>query len=68
MNMMGDRIRKKREEMGLSQKELAEAAGVTRTFISYCEGGLKIPSVPVLSQIADKLNVSMDYLTKGEKT
>lgn len=67
MNMMGIRVRAKRKEMGLTQKQLADAVGVTREFITAFEAGYKCPSVYLLAQIADKLNVSMDYLTKGEE-
>ena len=69
MNQMGIRARKRRQEIGLTQKDIAEAVGVERPYITQFEGGYKIPSVCVLTQIAEKLGVTLDYLVNGgEKT
>lgn len=65
MNQMGIRARKRRQEIGLTQKDIAEAVGVSRPFITSFEAGCKIPSVSVLTQIAEKLGVTLDYLVKG---
>lgn len=42
---IGDALRAKREKLGISQEELAERAGVDRTYISILERGLKKPHV-----------------------
>lgn len=65
MNQMGIRARKRRQEIGLTQKDIAEASGVSRPFISEFESGGRIPSVSVLNQIAEKLGVTLDYLVNG---
>ena len=38
---IGRNIRSLRERYGLTQCELAERAGVTQVYISYCENGRK---------------------------
>ena len=65
MNQMGIRARKRRQEIGLTQKDIAEAVGVERPFITAFETGYKTPSVYVLAQIAEKLGVTLDYLVNG---
>jgi transcriptional regulator with XRE-family HTH domain len=57
-----------REKSGLSQEELAARANIHRTYVSQIERGLKSPTLQVLSQIADALNISLsDILRKAEK-
>lgn len=65
MNQMGIRARKRRQEIGLTQKDIAEAVGVERPYITAFEAGYKTPSVYVLTQIAEKLGVTLDYLVNG---
>lgn len=48
----------------ISQKELAEAAGVTESMISKIINTDLIPSVVKLKRIADKLGVTIDDLLK----
>ena len=67
MNQMGIRARKRRQEIGLTQKDIAEAVGVERPYITQFEAGYKIPSVCVLTQIAEQLGVTLDYLVNGDK-
>lgn len=54
---VGRAIRKRREEVGLSQEGLAEEAGLHRTYISLVERGRRNISVDALSQIAEALGV-----------
>ena len=54
---VGRVIRKYREDKGLSQEELAEEAGLHRTYISLVERGHRNISVDALSQIAEALGV-----------
>ena len=69
----GAKIRRLRESLGMTMKELAERVGVSEMQISYYERGVKTPSVPVFMRIADVLGVKMDDLkldsdTNGEKS
>jgi transcriptional regulator with XRE-family HTH domain len=59
-----DGLRKVRTEKGLSQEELADRAGLHRTYISQIERGLKSPSLRSLEQIAEALGMSVSELLK----
>lgn len=62
--MVGQRLRKMREERGLSQEELASAAGVRQGNISRLERGkVASPGIDLLSKVAAGLGVSVEELT-----
>ena len=50
-------IRVKREELGMSPKELAEKAGITQSFLCDIEKGRVKPSIDVAAKIADVLKM-----------
>lgn len=58
------RIKKK-----LSQKQLAEMSGVSKSYLSELENDLKCPTILVLCKIADSLKVKVEdlYTYKNEK-
>jgi transcriptional regulator with XRE-family HTH domain len=60
----GERLRKVREEKGLSQVELAEKAGLGSqpSAVSHFELGRRSPSFDNLKRLADALSVTIDYL------
>jgi transcriptional regulator with XRE-family HTH domain len=60
--VIGERIKAKREQNGVTQKGLAEKVGITPSAINQFEKGEKKPSSPVLARIAEELGVSTDYL------
>lgn len=51
-------LRKVRKQAGLTQEQLANNAGVDRTFISLVERGINQPSVRVLFRLAAALSIS----------
>ena len=53
---MHERIRNRREELGLAAHELAKLAGVSPSYISLIESGAKIPSEEVARRIAQALD------------
>ena len=55
----GNVIRRCREAAGLSQEDLAERAGLHRTYISMLERGLRMPSILVVKQLARALATTM---------
>ena len=59
---IGSRIRYYREELGLSQKELAEKIGVSNGRVSNWEQGLNRPDADLLANICLALNVSPSLL------
>lgn len=59
---IGNRIRKYREELGLSQKELADKIGVSNSRVSNWEQGINRPDADMLAEICMALNVSPSLL------
>jgi transcriptional regulator with XRE-family HTH domain len=58
---VGHKLRTVREERGLSQRELAQRAGVSTNAISLIERDENSPSVSTLQSLAAALNVRMSY-------
>ena len=58
---IGKRINRRRTSMGLSLRELADATGVTASFLSQLERGITNASLTSLQKISDALNVPMLY-------
>ena len=50
-NWIAAHIRERRYELDLSQREVAERAETSHSFISKVEGGDHIPTIPVLKRI-----------------
>ncbi|MDX6652053.1 MAG: hypothetical protein QOJ38_834 [Solirubrobacterales bacterium] len=62
---VGSRIKKRREEKGMSATKLAERAGISKSYLSELEGangGAKKPSAELLYEIASALGVAMSDL------
>lgn len=62
---LGQRVTMLRERKKWTQRELAERAGISVTFLSEVENDKRNPSSDVLLRLANALNTSMDYLMKG---
>lgn len=62
----GDRLRCVRFKAGLSQKELATRAGLSKEMVYIYEAGRKRPSPKSLLRLADALGVKVDELTEQE--
>lgn len=60
--MLGTRILQRRVELRLSQKELANQAGISVTYLSQLERNKSFPSARICVDIANVLRVPMDYL------
>lgn len=65
---IGEFIAKKRKELGLKQKDLAEKLFVTDKTISRWENGNYMPDLTILVTLADILNTSVYELLTGEET
>lgn len=59
---IGQRIRKYRKALNLSQEQLAERAGISVTHMSHIETGNTKLSLPVLVNIANILSVQTDAI------
>lgn len=62
MILNGERIKRRREELGYSQTDLARMIGVSPPAVSQFESGTRFPSSSVLVRLADALKVTMEYL------
>jgi transcriptional regulator with XRE-family HTH domain len=59
---LGPRLRRVREDSGLSARELARRVNCSASLISQIERGLSAPSVGVLYALATELGASLDFL------
>ena len=66
MNELGNKIAKKRRDIGLTQIEFADKLNVTRQTVSRWEAGTVMPDIDKIGDIAQLLDVSYDYLLKDE--
>ena len=61
--MVGERLRELRQEKGYSISELAELAGVSKSYLSYIERDVqKNPSLQFLRKIASSLEIDVEGL------
>ena len=58
-----DRVKTARAAADITQKELADKAGITAAMLSAYEGGTKSPNLSTAVKIALALDVSLDWLT-----
>lgn len=65
---IGQNIRKRRDEMGITQEALAEMVGLSTSYIGAIERGEKLPKLTVFIRIANALEVSSDRLLSGVLT
>lgn len=59
---MGERVKMRREALGLSQRDLAERVGVSSPMICWIERGTKQPSLQLGYIIAEVLQVTVSWL------
>lgn len=62
----GEKLRFLRQQRGLYQREVAEAVGVSETYIGLMENGKKIPNIPMLLRIARLFEVTTDQLIRDD--
>jgi transcriptional regulator with XRE-family HTH domain len=63
---IGTRIRATRRERGLTQDDLADQVGVSRSAVAQWETGRTGQVTGNLSRIADALEVNVEYLMHGD--
>ena len=62
MSKLGTAIWQARKARNLTQEQLAEQMGVAHSHIQHIESGNRKPSVPLLFQLAKRLDLSLDAL------
>lgn len=68
MSNIGEKIKKLRSDIGVTQLQLAEYAGCSGQVISNIERGYTNPSAQVLNKIAEFFHVPSDYLLGSGKS
>ena len=61
----GKRIKQLRQEMNLSQEQLAEKLNVSQNMIAKIECGLRRPSIDFLIEMAEFFEISLHYIVLG---
>lgn len=59
---VGAAVRSIRNEVGISQEELADLADLDRTYVSGIERGRRNPSVRSLQRVSDALGTTLDLV------
>ncbi|TMW73815.1 helix-turn-helix domain-containing protein [Alteribacter natronophilus] len=63
--MIGERVKKYRKEKGISLTELAQRAGVAKSYLSSIERDIQSnPSIQFLEKVSSVLDISVDHLLK----
>ncbi|WP_445489874.1 helix-turn-helix domain-containing protein [Niallia sp. 03133] len=66
--MIGDRVKKIRQEKRMSLSELAEQAGVAKSYLSSLERNLQSnPSIQFLEKIAAVFTIPVDHLINEQQ-
>ena len=61
-NLFGNAVRKRRQEMGLSQEDFADKAGIHRTYVSSIELGKVQVSIRIAAKLAEALEIPLSEL------
>lgn len=64
---IGNRLKKARTEMGLTQEKVAEEIGVSRQSVSNWENNRSYPDIVSVIKLSDLYSVSLDELLKEDK-
>lgn len=67
MATVGDRVKLRRTELGLTQDVLAEKAGISKSFLSDLENGRRSIGAETLLDLGRAMGVSLDFLMVGEQ-
>lgn len=65
-NVIGDRIKKRRKELKLTQVQIKELCGISNGNLSDFENGNKTPSANSLVALSKALHVSTDWILTGK--
>lgn len=56
---LGEAVRLRREELGLTQAELAERSGLKQPAVARFEAGGTMPTIPMLERLAEALGLRL---------
>lgn len=63
---IGKKIKQRRNELGITQDNLAERINVARSTISNWKIGGNYPDIQTIALLSDELDISLDELLKGD--
>ena len=66
LSEIGKRVKQARLAKGMSQMELAEAVGISVSFLSNIEVGRQSMNIKTLIAISDTLDVSTDWILRND--
>ncbi len=67
--MIGNELRNAREAAGLTQEQLAKAAGLHRTYVSQLERNRKSPTLDVLFRLCRAIGIApSEFIARVERT
>ena len=66
LSEIGKRVKQARQAKGMSQMELAEAVGISVSFLSNIEVGRQSMNIKTLIAISDTLDVSTDWILRND--
>lgn len=62
MTVFGERMRILRQNLGISQQQVADKLNISRNLLSNYERGIRQPDYQMLVRLANFYEVSLDYL------
>jgi transcriptional regulator with XRE-family HTH domain len=68
MPTVGERIKARRAELGWTQDQLAEKAGISKSFVSDLETGKRSIGADTLLDVGRAMSVSLDFLMTGKES
>lgn len=66
-DILARNLRLARQRVGVSQEELADRAGVDRTYVSGIERGVRNPTIGIVARLAAELGTTVSALLDVEK-
>ena len=60
--LFGQRVKKLRQQAGMSQETVADKCGLDRTYVSGIERGIRNPTLEVIEVIARGLDIELNHL------
>ena len=57
---LGEAVRHRREQLGITQAQLAERAGLQQPAVARFETGGTMPTIPMLERLADALGLRLN--------
>jgi transcriptional regulator with XRE-family HTH domain len=65
-NYFGATLRKTRERAGISLRRIAEATGISPTYLSDVEHGRRMPSREIIGKLAEAMELPVGELLKSD--